>query len=813
MGVLLLQISLTRIFSFTLWYHFAYVTISVALLGYGASGSFLAVMPGLAGAAPGRRLSMYAMGCALSILLGLLVFAKVPFHPFEMMTLLLTGHRHEIPLVQIPYLFVFYGVVTLPFFFAGLCISVALRARSHDVSRLYFFDLFGAGFGCLTVVFVISIVQTPGAVAVAAVIVSVAAVMFARAGGDTPLSRPLAGVVVVALLGIVIVRTVDFSPSPEKFLYRFVHDVTATKRYSSYWSAIFRTDSFGFIDEDKSRIGSYAGWGSSPYWKDKAATRAPKLRLITHDGDAGAVIYNFDGDLSKLELFDNVILKAPYLLLDHPNVLVIGVGGGTDIVNAVKNHAQHVTGVELDPQTVKLVKYDHADFAGHLYDRPDVTVVAGEGRSTLRHSGTKYDLIQLTGVDTLAALSTGAYVLSESYLYTTEAMREFVEHLNPGGLLSIVVADFGGFTGGFPRHTMRQISLFMDTLYRLGIDDPASHIAVVASAEGVPQVAMLLKPDGFTAEETQRLKDFADEKGFIPWALPGTKISTIHSQYLNTPRADRPAFLAQFPLILTPTSDDNPFFFNFYRWSNLGESHGEVDVGHTLATGQIIMGFILALSILFSTALILMPLFVFQRQGLQTRGKAGFITFFLAIGLGFIFIEISFIQKFVLFLGYPTYSLTVVLFSLLTYSGIGSAITGRMKRPPEKRFVPLFIALAIVSLMYLFVLPSVFDAFLGSAFAIRVIVATLVLVPLGLVMGMFFPSGILVVRRANEQFVPWAWAINGCASVVATVLAVILAMGNGFRFVSMLALCTYLVGVIGILSTIRQLDASGAPRT
>jgi len=317
-----------------------------------------------------------------------------------------------------------------------------------------------------------------------------------------------------------------------------------------------------------------------------------------------------------------VILKAPYLLLDHPNVLVIGVGGGTDIVNAVKNHAQHVTGVELDPQTVKLVKYDHADFAGHLYDRPDVTVVAGEGRSTLRHSGAKYDLIQLTGVDTLAALSTGAYVLSESYLYTTEAMREFVEHLNPGGLLSIVVADFGGFTGGFPRHTMRQISLFMDTLDRLGIDDPASHIAVVASAEGVPQVAMLLKPDGFTAEETQRLKDFADEKGFIPWALPGTKISTIHSQYLNTPRADRPAFLAQFPLILTPTSDDNPFFFNFYRWRNLGESHGDVDVGHTLATGQIIMGFILALSILFSTALILMPLFVFQRQGLQTRGKA-----------------------------------------------------------------------------------------------------------------------------------------------------------------------------------------------
>jgi hypothetical protein len=318
---------------------------------------------------------------------------------------------------------------------------------------------------------------------------------------------------------------------------------------------------------------------------------------------------------------------------------------------------------------------------------------------------------------------------------------------------------------------------------------------------------MLLKPSGFTAEDTQHLKQFLDDKGFKAWALPGAALQTIHSQYLNTPRSGRPAFLAQFPLILTPTSDDNPFFFNFYQWRNLGTSHGEVDVGHTLATGQIIMGFILVLSIAFSTALILMPLFVFQRQGLQTRGKAGFITFFLAIGLGFIFIEISFIQRFVLFLGYPTYSLTVVLFSLLTYSGIGSALTGRMRRPPEERFVPLFMALATVSLFYLFVLPSLFDAFLGSPFAVRVVIATLVLVPLGLVMGMFFPSGIHIVRRANEQFVPWAWAINGCASVVATVLAVILAMGYGFRFVSLLALGTYLIGVVGILATVRQLKA------
>ncbi|HEY2388315.1 MAG TPA: hypothetical protein VGK30_15250, partial [Candidatus Binatia bacterium] len=790
-------------------------TISVALLGYGASGSLLAARPSLAGASPAQRLPTYALCGAGCVIFGLFVFAEVPFHPFQMMTLLLTtkhGDVPPIPPMQFVYLAIFYTTVTLPFLFAGLCIATALRARSRDVSRLYFCDLAGAGAGCLLVVFVISVFQTPGAIVVAAVLMGLAGILFACAERRSSATRIAAAVVLLALVGISLVHVLEFSPSPEKFLAAVPSGAPSIRRYSTRWSPTFRTDCFGFVNEDESRIGGYAGWGSSAAWKQDAATRSPRLRMLTHDGDAGAVIYNFDGDLSKLALFDNVVLTTPYLITRDPDVLVIGVGGGTDIVNAIAHHARHVTGVELDPETVRVVKEDQADFAGHIYDRPDVTMIVGEGRSTLRHSGARYDLIQLTGVDTLAALSTGAYVLSESYLYTTDAMREFVDHLTPNGILSIVVADFDSTHGGFPRHTLRQLSLFLETLDRMGVHDPWNHVAVIASTEDIPQVSMLLKPTAFTPEEVQRLRQFADAMRFDVWAMPGVELDTLHARYLHTPPAARADFLSRIPLVLTATSDDNPFFFNFYEWRNLGSSHGEVDVGHTLATGQIIMGFILMLSLVFSVALILMPLIVFQRQGLQTQGKLGFITFFLAIGLGFIFIEISFVQKFVLFLGYPTYSLTVVLFSLLTYSGIGSWLTGRMKRPPEQRFVPLFVALAVVSLLYLFVLPSVFDTFLGSAFAVRVIVAALVLIPLGLVMGVFFPSGILVVRRANEQFVPWAWAINGCASVVATVLAVILAMGNGFRFVSVVALCTYLVGVLGIQSTIRLLNATDASR-
>ena len=798
-AVLLLQITLTRIFSFSLWYHFAYVTISVALLGYGASGAFLAVFPGLEGRLPARRLSVYAVGSGLAMVLGLVVFANVPFHPFQI---------RKDPMHQVPYMLVYYAAAAVPFFLAGLCIALALKTRSERVSRLYFFDLVGAGVGCLIVVFLIPPLTAPGAVVAAGTLVALAGVLFASGEGRGALVVPAVGVVGVALLGLGALSRAEFLPGPEKFLYVFMTDTAhQIRHYSSHWSPIFRSDVLGWEDEESSRTMSYASWGISPYWKAKAATRAPKLRMVTHDGDASAVIYNFDGDLSKLEMFDNLILKTPYVLSDRPNVLVIGVGGGTDIVNAISNHASHVTGVELDPYTVRVVKVDHADFAGHIYDRPDVTMIAGEGRSTVRRSNAQYDLIQMTGVDTLAALSTGAYVLSESYLYTTESMGELLDHLNPNGALSIVVGDTAVPSLGFPRHTMRQLSLFMEALHQRGIDDPASRIAVVASAEGVPQVDMILKMSPFTAGESLRIRDFAGRMGFQVWALPNAALQTVHSQYIRTPRTERAAFLAQYPLNLTATSDDSPFFFNFYQWRNLGKNLTEVDVGHTLATGQLILALILLVSIFSSTVLILMPLFAFQRQGLRTQGKWGFITFFLAIGLGYIFIEISFVQKFVLFLGYPTYSLTVVLFSLLTYSGVGSALTARMKRPPEQRLLLLYGGLAALGLLYVVALTPLFHALLGTPFSLRVIIASTILAPLGLVMGMFFPSGIQIVRRGNVSFVPWAWGVNGCASVVATVLSVMLAMSHGFRFVTLLALAVYLVGVLGMRVSAAKLPA------
>jgi hypothetical protein len=325
----------------------------------------------------------------------------------------------------------------------------------------------------------------------------------------------------------------------------------------------------------------------------------------------------------------------------------------------------------------------------------------------------------------------------------------------------------------------------------------------------VAQVSMLLRKTPFRRDEAERVREFAERMGFRLWALPGQRLPTSHSQYLHANSRARERALAEYPLVLTPTTDDNPFFFNYYRWRDLpvpGRLR-DVDVGHTQATGQLVLASILLLSVLASVLLILLPLLVFRRRGLGTRGRWGFITFFVAIGLGFILVEISSIQKFVLFLGYPTYSLTVVLFSLLTWSGVGSWLTGRMGGAPEDRLLPLLAGLVAVGLAQMFLVPALFDALLGEALFLRVIVASAALLPVGLLMGMFFPTGIQIVRRASGEFVPWAWGVNGCASVVGTVLAVVLAMTYGFRAVTWLALAIYLAGGLALRATASRLPA------
>jgi spermidine synthase len=779
MGVLLLEISLTRIFSYSIWYHFTYVTISLAMLGFGASGAVLASSEKLAGLDM-RLAQRAALIGAVSVPVMLVIVSKVPFHPFQLFS----------DPTQIVFMVIYYIAVTLPFFCAGLAISCAFKSIPQEASRIYSWDLLGAGAGCLSVVTAIHLFGVPGVAATTASLFLLASAIFLRK--KSGLRRLV--IVVVALVWLPfaanIEKALEFNASKEKWISRLS---TGNIEFSK-WSPIFRVDAFKAPVRGPALGGPYKSHFGI---KNEYLPPDYECIFISHDGDACTRVTKSDEDLSIFDVFEKSILKAPYLLTDSPKVLIIGPGGGTDVGVALRNNASSIVAVELDPITIDLTANVYSDYAGNLYHKPGVEVIADEGRSFMRRSDEKFDVIQITGVDTLAALTSGAYVLAENYLYTTEAFKEYLSHLTPNGVLSVEITDHH-YRSAVARHSARHVSLSVAALQEMGIEDPYKHIAVIAAQkDGVTWISIMTKLSPFTFSEIAALREFAEDLSFDIWYLPGDTADNPCAYIATFNDADRARFYQNYPLKVDASTDDSPFFFHYYRWASLIQS-SDVDTGHTGATGQLILLLILVFSVLFSIALIIFPLIMFRRAGLQTRWKWHYILYFAALGLGFIFLEISYIQRFILFLGYPTYSLTVILFSILTFSGIGSYFSGRLSIEPRNLILAALLTLAIVALGYMVLLPPIFNHFLGASKQVRIAISLVLLFPLGLLLGTFFPTGIKIISGNDKRFIPWAWGINGCASVIGTVLSIIIAMSYGFRTVTVLAVIIYIIGVVAM---------------
>jgi hypothetical protein len=530
--------------------------------------------------------------------------------------------------------------------------------------------------------------------------------------------------------------------------------------------------------------------------------RLPDARYIAHDGTAEAAMYRYGGRSEELAFFDWNIASAPYRILRDPEVLVIGLGGGFDILAGIRGGARRIVAVELDPITVDVLRDHSRDFSGALLDRPEVSAVVAEGRSFLRNRGEPYDLIQLTGVDTLAALSSGAYVLAESYLYTVEAMRDYLSRLSDDGVLSFLIGDFH-WASREARFSLRHVANFTAAARELGWSDPASRVAVIASPNprGLMMLEMLFKRTPFTPEEALSLREYAAARGFELWALPGVRTGSPLELLLAGNEAQRERLLRAYPLDVRETRDDRPFFFHFYRWRDLlGVSARDIDLGHAGATGQLVLVALLLFSLVAGVVFILVPLLVSRRIALATRGSLRFATYFAFVGAGFMLLEISFIQRFVLFLGHPTYAIATTLAALLVFTGLGSFFSGRSDRPPRALLLPALGALAAIALAYTTWLPGLFQSLLGSATPVRVAVAVALLAPLGLALGVFFPSGLREVGHHHPDLVPWAWGVNGGASVVGSVLAMVLAITVGFPAVALGALALYALAVASFLS-------------
>jgi hypothetical protein len=789
-AILMQEILLTRIFSLTIWYHFAYLTISTALLGFGAAGSLLVAKPSLLARDPGMLAARAAAGAGVSLLVALWLLGPRPIDP---------GALLHAPLATSIGLLGYYAVVAVPFFFGGLAVATPLSAHPRRANRLYAADLLGAGLGCAAAVAALTWGDGEGAAAICAGIFLLAAASYAGAGGARA-GFALAGVALFAASPLAD-RALEFRPVASKALGAALRQ-PGIEVLHSQWSPINRVDLYRIPDQ---RISWWAAFGQSPTFRGTP----PRIMSIQYDGHNGSDAQQVSGP-DALAMLDSHLLRTPYLLLERPAVLVIGVGGGIDVQNALRRDARRVVGVDLQPITVKLHETLLADWTG-LPRHPQLELVASEGRHYVHSHDEVFDLVQITAVDTFSAQSTGAYVLAESYLYTVEAFEAYLSRLSEDGVLCIVLGDPVFDDPRLPPPLAARLAMIGDQALRNGgVARPAEHLLMLSHERAVDDLptpegymqALLVKKRPFAAEQIAALRRFADEMGFEVRLAPDAGRDPALQRLVHAAPDERPVALASQPFVVTPSTDDRPFFFNVLPWTSLvtGERIHWMFPGS--ATGQLMLILMLVQSLLVGSALILLPLL---RTGVGSLGAArrfGFFLYFLSLGLGFMLVEISFVQKYVLILGYPTYSLSVTILSLLVFAALGAALCQRGWGAPKRFLRALLAVTAGFVALEVALLPWLREAALGLSLPARIALTVAMQLPLGIALGMYFPTGLELLRRSEPQLVPWAWAINGIASVVATVLAVILGMQIGFSAVAGVAIAIYAGGTLALLAAL-----------
>jgi spermidine synthase len=775
-GTLILEISLTRVFSISQWGNFAFLVISTALLGFGASGTFVAVYPSLLKANKDKVLSISSYLCSLSCIVSYVVANRIPFDHF----------RTIVDQMQLLYVFVIYLALSVPFFLAGLPITIILALSPEDASRSYSFNLAGAGAGCIIAVAVAGAISGPGLIALSSLLGFVAALFF-----SWNYSRRL----IVSAVAIPLYLLLAFRPPP--FLGIRItpyKDLPTFLRYPGTEVAFTGWNSISRVDVLRSPLVRHAPGLSLSFQK----ALPPQMGLVI-DGGGLTALTRFSGGPEETDFTRYLISALPYRLHRSPKVLVIGPGGGLEVLTALGHDSRSVVGVEVNPMVVRVIKDLYGDFVGGIYSLDRVRIAIGDGRSFMRREGSLYDMIQIPLTESQIASSVGAYSLNENYLYTVEAFQDYWRHLSPNGVLSITRP-----LGLPPQDTLRLTALALRALRGVGIEKPEKNIALIRSWGAF---TFLLKRSLLTADEIEKIKGFAKDLGFDLIYYPG--MNPEEADIYN--RLDRPYFYQTvveliadqdryhrlYLLDIRPPTDDRPFFNHYLKWTKIVELYGTLGrrIEPFALSGDVILIVILVQSLMAGFVIVLMPLFLRE----ELRGDfilARTLFYFTSLGLGFMFIEMALIGKFILFLGHPVYALSAVLFSVLSFSGAGSILSRRLR---EGQVGYLMIAIFGMGSAYGLGISFLLHLFLGAHIALRVILSVLLLAPLSIAMGMPLPLGVRILGKMKPGLVPVAWGVNSWASVVGPVLATMAAIYLGFGMVMILAALIYVVGFIAFL--------------
>jgi hypothetical protein len=757
LATLILELSLTRIFSVVFYYHFAFLAISIALFGLGAGGLFSYVVASRGGNIF-HKLGVLAVVNSLAVLASL---AYILTRAGELGNLTLAG---------------VYFASALPFFFSGTVVSIAVAEAIHRVDRVYFFDLLGAAGGCLVLVPLLDYLGGPNTVIAVSVLLAVSAAIWYNLAGT------MGGRAGAVTLALVFVALMAFNGKSHLIDIRYAKGHRIGQEAFVRWNPI-------------SRIALLNPKTSDPE--------------IVIDADASTGIPTFDlGHLTEQQRA-NLLHEGPgfpYMLRPGAKTLVIGPGGGWDVARSLTGGSKDVTAVEINPIIAHTIMQQRfADLSHRLYFRPEVHLFIEDGRSFVRRSPQKYQVLQATLVDTWASTAAGAFALSENNLYTTDAFRDYLDHLTDDGLM---VFTRWGFEP--PRESLRLLSLAIESLGEIGETQAWRHVVVLRDhAQNIngfgalDTVLVFRKP--LSDADVARVKSALSQTNLRALYIPGDAPSNEFGQLMTS--ADPRTFWDNYRYNVTPVDDDRPFFFYTVQPRDVLKflGQGGLSADYKINRALPLLFEVVGISVLAIVVVLAFPPLLLGERLPSEKGVRGFLLYFVCIGAGYILIQVALIQKFVLFLGHPTYALTVIIFSMLISSGLGSfwsrRLTGESSNTSSKtgRLSAVLIGVAVTVSALAYLAAPVSEWGVGWPLPLKALVTVCLIAPAGFLMGIPFPTGLTRLEKSFPQAVRWAWALNAAASVLGSAAAICLAIYIGLRATVLTGALLYLVALSVVL--------------
>lgn len=799
LAILMYEILLTRIFSVTMWYHFAFMAVSIALFGLTVGALAVYLLPQkFTVKQAGHRLSQSSLLFSITMAGTFRVYLLLPAFFYEMQkrvyspVLFGLGLSPPEGIVKFAYAIltevlprvVEYFIISVPFIFAGVCITVALTKFPKQISRMYAVNLAGSALGCILVIYALEFIDAPTAVIVVAGIASVGSVIFSHASNEK--IRIIAMAVSITFLIFVLFNAFIIPDNSTLLPIIFAKGHYEPQPLYEKWNSYARITVYG--DPEKP-IQPFA-WGLSKRYNSTKLVKHLSLKI---DTAALTLLTEFDGDANELDYLGYDVTNLVHHIRPHANIMVIGSGGGRDILSALYFNQSSVVGIEINQDIIDVVNNVYGDFTGHLDRNPKVSFVADEARSYITRREDRFDIIQISLIDTWAATAAGAYVLTENSLYTVEAWKVFLEHLTERGVLSVS----RWYMSGAPGEIYRLTSLATKSLLEFGIEDPREHIVIVKSGN---VGTMLVGKQKFTSEDLDRLNEVTDRMDFDIVLSPRY---TSDENYTRIASSSHDEFVSSFPLRIDAPTDNSPFFFNMLRLRDVFDSKLQEHEPLNFNMRAIVILATLLFTVCILTLLCIIIPMMLSKVSRPSKRSIPFFLYFACIGLGFMLVEISQMNRLIIFLGHPTYSLSVVLFSLLLSSGAGSYATSGVNFKSGSAYMRLLLLLTVLVIFGLLT-PYAIDAFRASTNWVRIAVAVLILLPLGFFMGMAFPLGMKAASAKSEQLTPWLWGVNGATSVLASILAFVIAFAYGITASFWTGVAFYVIAFASYIWFIRR---------